>query len=71
MSCDKTDFRIVFVNTRLYGNQYAIEQRKEKWWGGYGWRQTHLCNTLEEARMLINYLSTLPKEGEVVETYVS
>lgn len=45
--------RIVFIDSR-YGN-YQIQRQVKGWFRTY-WRGTHLCDTLEQAKLIIDYL---------------
>jgi hypothetical protein len=49
--------------------QYEIQERDPFLFFFERWTGTHLCNSLREAKMIVQYLKELPGEGDVV--YVS
>jgi len=69
MKDSKPKYRIVYRKTICYGMQYEIQERVPFLFFFERWTGTHLCNSLREAKMIVQYLKELPGEGDVV--YVS
>ena len=61
-----TKRRIKYVDTRLFGRQYAIVKQVKFLLFFRKWVCTHLCDSEKEARDILKYLESLPEEGAIL-----
>lgn len=61
-----TKRRIKYVDTSLFGPQYAIEKQIKFLFFWKKWVGTHYCDSEKQARSIMRYLESLPQEGSVV-----
>lgn len=55
MGSNPLKYRIIGVDTRMYGPQFAIEKEVSFLFFWRRWERTHLCDTLEQAESVVQY----------------